>query len=146
MITGIDTNILIDILEPDPVFGEFSREALKECLAQGHVVACEVVWTETATAYQHNVKGLLDSLDQMGIAFSPLSQTTALAAARAWHEYRRKGGTRRRIAADFLLGAHATMQCDQLLSRDHGFFREYFAGLAVMDPTENQPRNAIEGP
>jgi predicted nucleic acid-binding protein len=95
VITAVDTNILIDILEPDPLFGERSKQALKNCLEQGRVVACEVVWTETATAYQHNVKGLLEIFGQLDIAFSPLSQSTAPAAARAWSEYRRNGGSRR---------------------------------------------------
>jgi predicted nucleic acid-binding protein len=135
MITAVDTNILIDILEPDPVFGEASKEALKICLQQGHVVACEVVWAETATAYQDALPLLLAALEDMGIQFSPLSQATALAAAHSWHTYRQKGGTRQRIAADFLIGAHAAMQCDQLLSRDSGFFREYFSGLTVINPT-----------
>ncbi len=134
MITAIDTNILIDILEPDPVFGERSKEALKRCLGQGRIVACEIVWAETATAYRTHIQDLLDNLGRMGVEFSPLSQESALAAAAAWHQYRLKGGTRRRIAADFLIGAHAMLQCGQLLSRDHGFFREYFSGLSVVNP------------
>ena len=134
MISAVDTNILIDILEPDPIFGESSKTVLKECLRQGHVVACEIVWAEVATAYQNNVRGLLDIIDEMGVGFSPITQNTALVAARAWYEYRRNGGNRRRIAADFLIGAHAITQCDQLLSRDNGFFRKYFAGLQVINP------------
>jgi hypothetical protein len=37
MITAIDTNILIDILEPDLIFGPASRERLKCCLEKGVV-------------------------------------------------------------------------------------------------------------
>lgn len=135
MITAVDTNILIDILEPDPVFGAASRDALKTCLKQGHVVACGVVWAETATAYQTDSKRVDELLARMNIQFSSLSQSAAFSAARSWHEYRRKGGTRQRIAADFLIGGHAAMQCDQLVSRDSGFFREYFSGLTVINPT-----------
>jgi hypothetical protein len=32
VITAIDTNILVDILEPDPIFGPASREMLKHGL------------------------------------------------------------------------------------------------------------------
>jgi hypothetical protein len=38
VITTIDTNILIDVLEPDPVFGLASKEALKRCLREGSIL------------------------------------------------------------------------------------------------------------
>jgi predicted nucleic acid-binding protein len=41
LITAIDTNILIDILEPDPVFGQASKQALRRCLQEGSVIASE---------------------------------------------------------------------------------------------------------
>ena len=51
MITAVDTNVLIDILEPDPVKGRTSLSLLRRAMHQGAVVACEVVWAEVATAY-----------------------------------------------------------------------------------------------
>jgi len=47
----------------------------------------------------------------------------------------KEGETRRRIAADFLIGAHAFVQCDRLLSRDSGFFRKYFSDVTLIVPT-----------
>jgi hypothetical protein len=43
MITAVDTNILIDILDPDPQYGPASKEALQHCLHEGSIVACEMV-------------------------------------------------------------------------------------------------------
>ena len=88
MMTAVDTNILIDILEPDPIFGSASREMLKCCLEEGNVVACGAVWAETAMAYQKDVKELLQKLNLMKIFYSPLSQEAALEAARCWYAYR----------------------------------------------------------
>ena len=33
---------------------------------------------------------------------------------------------RQHVPADFIIGAHATSDCDRLLSFDAGFFRDYF--------------------
>jgi len=58
----------------------------------------------------------------------------ALEAGAAWVEYRRRGGTRERLIADFLIGAHARVRADRLLTRDRGFLRSHFAGLDIVDP------------
>jgi hypothetical protein len=134
VITAVDTNILIDILEPDPVHGLRSKEALKKCLHEGAVVACDVVWAEVATAYGENQDELTDALRTMRIGFSAMSYEAALSAARPWHGYRQRGGGRDRIAADFLIGGHASVQAERLLTRDFGFYRKYFASVAVVTP------------
>jgi hypothetical protein len=124
----------IDILEPDPVHGLRSKEALKRCLREGAVVACDVVWAEVATAYGQNPEELVEALRSIRIEFSATKQESAIKAARAWHQFRNQGGGRDRIAADFLIRGHATVQADRLLTRDNGFFRLHFNGLKVMAP------------
>ena len=134
MITAVDTNVLIDVLEPDPVHGPGSRDALKRCLREGRVVACEVVWAEAATAYGDVPDDLIRALGDMGIDYSAMTPEAALAAARSWHAFRQQGRVRQRIVADFLIGGHAQVQCDRLLSRDRGFYRRYFDALQVLTP------------
>ncbi|MBL7180882.1 MAG: PIN domain-containing protein [Pseudomonadota bacterium] len=135
MITAVDTNILVDILEPDPVYGPVSRDALKQCLREGSVIASEVVWAEVVTAYGHAIEEVVDALIQIGIEYKPMSLEAALEAARCWFEYRKQGRDRNRIAADFLIGGYALMQSDRLLTRDRGFYRKYFTPLRVKSPS-----------
>ena len=131
MITAVDTNVLVDILEADRKFGPSSRHALRECLHNGSVVACEVVWAEVATAYAEEMAGVTQDLRNIGVVFSPMSEQAALKAAECWAAHRQGGGTRDRIVADFLIGAHALVQCDRLLTRDREFYRGYFKSLQV---------------
>ncbi|MHB8381029.1 MAG: type II toxin-antitoxin system VapC family toxin [Candidatus Binataceae bacterium] len=136
MITAVDTNVLLDIFGIDPKFGEVSAQAMRTCLAQGGLVACAVVWAETATAFASRA-AFTRAMDDLSVAFDPIGQEAALDAAEAWRRYRVRGGQRTRIASDFLIGAHAKGAADRLLTRDRGFFRKHFTGLKVLDPSRS---------
>lgn len=75
------------------------------------------------------------------MVYEPLRHDAAELAGERWREYclatRRRD--RDRLVADFLIGAHAQVQAEALLSRDRGFFRGHFKGLRLLDPTENNP-------
>lgn len=135
MITAVDSSVLIDVVRPDPTFGPGAREALRSSGSAGRLIACDVVWAEVAGRFPsaHEADA---AMDQLGLVFDPLDRDAALAAGQVWRDYRRRRGPRERIIADFLIGAHAMRRADRLLTRDRGFFRAYFKGLEILDPTE----------
>jgi predicted nucleic acid-binding protein len=134
VITAVDTNVLLDVFGADPKFSPVSSEALRRCLSEGVLVASEVVWAETATVFG-DAGRFRDAMGKLPVSFSPMTEGAAIRAAQAWRGYRAGGGPRNRIASDFLIGAHALTAADRLLTRDRGFYRRYFAGLRVVDPT-----------
>ena len=133
MITAIDTNILIDIFGADPTYGLLSEKFLRRCIKEGRICACEIVWTEVSTVFD-DAQECLNAMKILGVEFSHITQETALQASNIWRQYRKNGGKRTRIAADFLIGAHSTLQADRLLTRDKGFYREYFTNLKILTP------------
>lgn len=135
MSTAIDTNILLDIFGADAKFGPDPAQAVRRCLAEGTVVACPVGWTEAAVGFS-NEAAFLTAMHTLGIEFSEMSKPVALSAGDAWRQYRASGGKRNRVVADFLIGAHAVTQCERLLTRDRGFYRSYFKGLVIIDPSQ----------
>jgi predicted nucleic acid-binding protein len=134
MITAIDTNILFDIFLPDPVFEKRSREAIEKYSHDGGLVIAEPVYAELA-AWFPSQPNLDDVLDDLGIMVEAVSREGAFAAGRAWKKYRQSGGQRNRIMTDFLIGGHALGHAHQLLSRDRGFYKSYFSGLKIIDPS-----------
>jgi predicted nucleic acid-binding protein len=134
VITAVDSSVLLDVFGPDQDFGERSAAALRTCLAEGGLVACEVVWAEVAAAGPSTDAARV-AMERLGVDFLPLSQAAALEAGDAWRAYRQAGGPRNRVIADFLIGAHAATDAERLLTRDRGFYRAYFEGLEVVDPT-----------
>jgi predicted nucleic acid-binding protein len=134
VITAVDTSVLLDVFIADPTFGVRSREALRTCTREGRLVACDIVWAEVAASFPSEPSAH-QALQRLGVEFSALEAATALAAGRAFKDYRRGGGTRQRVVADFLVGAHAQAHAERLLTRDRGFYRTYFKGIAILDPS-----------
>jgi predicted nucleic acid-binding protein len=97
-------------------------------------VACEIVWAETASLFD-NQDFFLQQMGRLGVALLHTQSEALVGAGKAWRKYRRAGGPRSRIMSDFLVGAQALLQCDRLLTRDRGLYREYFTGLKVIDPS-----------
>jgi hypothetical protein len=139
VITAVDTNVLLDVFGDDAEFGGRSASALRRCIAEGSLIACEVVWAETG-AWFPDTQAAANALARLRVGYSPLVVATALGAGRAWQAYRMAGGTRERVIADFLIGAHAAAQADRLLTRDRGFYRTRFAGLEILDPSGEPTR------
>jgi len=134
LITAVDTNVLLDVFTADTRFGPRSTTALRACLREGRVLACDVVWTETASLFPSTDAARV-AMASLGVEFEPVSLDATLDAATAWRAYREGGGRRERVVADFLIGAHARRHAERLLTRDRGFYRRYFGGLPVLDPS-----------
>lgn len=134
MITAVDTNVLLDVFLGDPRFGRASEKYLREALRLGAIVACDPVWAETSAVFPERAD-FEKAMRTLGIQFSPLNQNAAIEAGVAWKHYRSAGGKRLRMIADFLIGAHAFIQCDRLLTRDRGFYRDFFRRLKIADPS-----------
>ena len=134
MITAVDTNVLLDVLRAHPDSRPASLQALRRCLAEGGLVACDVVWAEVASEFLSPDDGR-HALELLTVGYDSIAQATALAAGIRFREYRARGGPRTRILPDFLVAAHATSHADRLLTRDRGFYRSYFSDLVVVDPS-----------
>jgi predicted nucleic acid-binding protein len=135
VITAVDTNVLLDVFAKNAKFATRSASVLKRCIAEGSLVACDVVWAETGSWFG-DAQSAQSAFSTLRVAYSPLDSATALTAGRSWQEYRRARGPRERMIADFLIGAHACTQADRLLTRDRGFYRKYFTDLSIIDPTD----------
>ena len=103
-------------------------------MKMGSVIACEVVWAEAKCQFPSANQATL-ALERLGLSFSPLCLRSAEKSGEAWRAYRARGGSRQRVIADFLIGAHALAHADRLLTRDLGYFRTYYPTLVLIDPS-----------
>ena len=135
---ALDTNVLIDLLGDDPR-ADAAEGSLRLALTNGPVVVCDVVLSEV-TAGLGSGSEILDVLEDMGIRFLAVDERAAVRSGEMQRKYNQrmraagKSPITPRTVPDFLVGAHALLQCSALITRDAGFFRDYFKGLKVIVP------------
>ncbi len=132
-VIALDSSVLLDVLVGDPRHVDASEEAIAGALAMGEVVVCEAVVAELQSLLDTDAD-VMEVLESMGIRFQPGSEQVAMRAGLMNKRFRKRGGQRERVMADFLIGAHAMLQCKALITRDDAFFRVYFKGLRIIAP------------
>lgn len=131
--TLVDTNILIDILSKDQDWNFWSHSALREQSQEGPLVVNEIVYAELAGRYA--VQQALDAvIDRLELRLEWLPESALYIAGRTFKNYRRSGGTRTSILADFFIGAHASATQAPILTRDTARYRTYFPDVKLISP------------
>ncbi|MEP6908257.1 MAG: PIN domain-containing protein [Pseudoxanthomonas sp.] len=130
---ALDSSVLLDVLVGDPLYAEASEQCIGDALAREDVVVCDAVVAEVQAMLDTTVS-LMDTLTSLGIRYLPTQEAAAMRAGHMNKRFRARGGNRERVVADFLIGAHALLQCDGLITRDEGFFRDYYKGLKLVVP------------
>lgn len=130
MITFVDTNVLLDVFLPDPEWGSKSKENLEIAFNQGALIVNEIIYSELSPQFPDK-EMLDDALRQLSIRIVSLDLEVAYHAGKIWQQYRKTGSKRNRVLADFLIGAHAAMRSEKLLTRDRGFYKKYFKELDI---------------
>lgn len=128
--TAADTNILVDVFLTDEAANSTARALLSAARQRGPLLICDIVYAELVPNFES--RDALDAaLRAVGATVSPIDSDIAYTAGLRWGQYRRAGGPRTRILADFLIGAHAIATAETFLSRDHGFYSTYFPELQI---------------
>lgn len=128
----VDSNVIIDVLEPDPEWHDWSVERLEDAAAAGgftsYIVAAEVSGRLDSEAR------LRQSFDALGLPIREMDFGAAHRAGQAYNQWIRNGGRRGAILADLLIGAQAASLGAAVLTRDPRRFRTYFPELELITP------------
>ncbi len=129
----VDTNVLVDVLQDDPQWADWSVRQLRAQASIHQLVINPVVYAEISLSFS-TLEALDGVIDTLGLALHEVPRPALFLAARAFAQYRRRGGSKQQVLPDFFIGAHAAVQGWPLLTRDAARFRTYFPSLQVLAP------------
>ncbi|MGQ3723470.1 PIN domain-containing protein [Natrialba aegyptia] len=155
MITAVDTNALLALLYEDEHTTKSEAE-LRRVYREGRVVITPLVYAELAADGHFDTPSELDQfLEDFSIQLVEPSREALFRAGEQFQQYtvRRPDGLqcpscgtkqtvrceecsedlapRQHIAADFVIGGHAAVDGDALVSFDNAFYETYFPALTV---------------
>ena len=131
--TLIDTNVLIDLATDDSAWAEWSQHQLDMASLRGPLFIDEIVYAELSVGFGH-IEALNAFLANAAIELTYLPTPALFLAGKAFARYRKAGGPRSSILADFFIGAHAAISQMPLLTRDARKYQTYFPEITVIAP------------
>lgn len=133
MSTLVDTSVLLDLLDEDEEWMEWSASMLTHAAERGRVVINQLIYAEASVTFD-TIEELEEALPVAFFVREPLPWQAAFLAGKAFATYRRRGGSHRSPLPDFYIGAHAAIAGHTLLTRDPNRYRSYFPKLRIIAP------------
>src|SRR6267154_374619 len=137
----VDTSVLIDVLEDDPQWAEWSVAQLRAHSKIHELGINAIVYAELSLAFKR-LEELDDAVMRLGLRLLEIPRPALFLAGRAFRAYRKAGGTRSNVLADFFIGAHAAVARVAILTRDARRYTTYFPSVKVLLPDASGVRNA----
>jgi len=129
----VDTNVLIDVLEDDPEWANWSIEQLR-AQSQVHLLTINpIIYAELSLTFS-KVEALDKTIENLDLTLAELARPALFLAGKAFAQYRKKGGKANNVLADFFIGAHAAVLGCPLLTRDPRRYQTYFPSVTLITP------------
>ena len=129
----VDTNVLVDVLEDDPQWADWSIGQLRTQSKIHRLAINPIIYSELSLSFS-TVEALDQTLEDLGLVMIEMPRTALFLAGKAFVRYRRQGGTKSNVLGDFFIGAHAAVSGYSILTRDSRRFASYFPSVVLVAP------------
>jgi hypothetical protein len=133
----VDTNVLVDVLEDDPDWAEWSISQLRSQSKVHRLIINPIIYSELSLTFSA-VEAMDETLGLMEIPMVEIPKAALFLAGKAFVQYRRKGGTKTNVLGDFFIGAHAAVSGLPVLTRDVRRYAHYFPSVRLVSPDGHQ--------
>jgi predicted nucleic acid-binding protein len=129
----VDTNVLVDVLQDDPTWADWSVQQLRAQSQVHDLVVNPVIYSELSLTFD-SVTDLDHVIEGMDLELQELPRSALFLAGKAYLKYRHAGGQKSNVLADFFIGAHAAVLGCAILTRDARRYRNYFPRVGLITP------------
>ena len=129
----VDTNVLVDVLEDDPDWADWSITQLQNQAQVHQLIINPIIYSEVSLTFSSD-EALDDCLDAMKLTLVDIPKPALFLAGKAFVQYRRQGGTKHNVLVDFFIGAHAAVAGLPILTRDERRYASYFPSVRRIVP------------
>jgi hypothetical protein len=129
----VDSNVILDVLCDDPTWAQWSREQLRARSLVHPLAINGIVYAEVSIAF-NDMDNLDRAIEALGLSVLEIPRPALFLAGKAFLQYRRHGGAKQSILADFFIGAHAAVVGLPVLTRDGQRYRSCFPTVEVISP------------
>jgi predicted nucleic acid-binding protein len=129
----VDTNVLLDVVEDDPTWADWSQHQLDAWSLRGGLCINPIIYAELSMAFAR-IEELEAVLEDGGLDVEPIPRAALFLAGKAFLSYRQGRGAKTNVLPDFLVGAHAAVSGLTILTRDVGRYRSYFPSVELVTP------------
>ncbi len=126
----VDTNVLIDVLEDEPEWADWSIAQLRAQTKVHRLLINPIIYAELSLTFS-TAEALDETIGKLGLAIMELPRPAMFLAGKAFIRYRQQGG-KKNVLADFFIGAHAAVLGCQLLTRDARRYQTYFPRVTLI--------------
>ncbi len=128
----VDTNVILDIAFNDPNWADWADKQINRHQPDGLFIN-PVIYAELC-AGAHNTDEVDEILTPLKIAVIEFQKASLFLAAKAFVQYRQRGGNRTSPLADFFIGAQADVLQTPILTRDTSRYQTYFPKVQLITP------------
>lgn len=130
----VDTNVLLDVLQDDPQWADWSQGQLEAASLTGSLAINAVIYSELSMAFAR-IEELEAVLSDASLGVETIPREALFLAGKAFLMYRRsRKGTKQGVLPDFYIGAHAAVSGLPILTRDVSRYRSYFPTVKLIAP------------
>jgi hypothetical protein len=129
----VDTNVLVDVLEDDPEWADWSIGQLRAQSKIHRLAINPIIYSELSLTFS-TVEALDRAIDDLGLTMIEIPRPALFLAGKAFVRYRRQGGKKQNVLADFFIGAQAAVSRYPILTRDTRRYSSYFTDVKLIAP------------
>ena len=129
----VDTNVLLDVLEDDAEWSDWSQDRLDSASATDTLAINPVIYSELSIGFAR-IEELEAVIKEASLSIEDIPREALFLAGKAFLRYRRSRGIKRGVLPDFYIGAHAAIMEWLVLTRDVGRYRTYFPTVSLIAP------------